>query len=402
MKTLITRSIATLLLIMGLAITSYAQTTITESFDGASFPPTGWATSSTSALAWSGVTTGNFPTCSPHSGAGMAKCNSFSVSSGTAILVTPMLDYSHAPTHAVSFWMYRDNGYITYADRIEVFVNTTNTTSGGTSLGVINRSINLAPTVPANGWYQYSFNIPGTFNGVTNYIIFAGITTYGNNMYLDDVVYDTYIPVPGSANIVSPANGATGVLPTATLNWTAPSTGGPALGYKLYFGTNTPPTNLVNGTNLGNVTTYNPSPDLTFNVVHYWKVVPYNATGDATGAPIWSFRTLADTIMGYVSNGITGVPMVGVNVTANPGGNTTTTGDDGTYYLPINAGTYDVVFSKVGFQNVTVLAQTVVTGTATVVDAEMYENAVAPAVVTALVNPLDTQCDVTWTAPFGP
>ncbi|MEI6750363.1 MAG: choice-of-anchor J domain-containing protein, partial [Bacteroidales bacterium] len=306
MKTLIKRSIAMLVLVLGVLISSYGQTTNSQSFDG-TFPPSGWtSTPASSGLTWSGVTTGGSPACAPHSGAGMAKCNSFSVSSGTALLITPVIDYTMrgANTPTVSFWMYRDGGYSTTADNVTVYVNTTNTTTGATNLGVVNRSRNLAPIVATNGWYQYSFDIPAAFAGSTNYLLFAGNSFYGNNMYLDDIVYISYpIPPPG-------------------------------------------------------------------------------------------------TFTGLVTNGITGVPIPGVNVTA--GGLTATTGDDGTYNLLLPGLTYDVVFTKVGFQSVTVLAQTIISGGFTTVDAQMYENAIAPAVITALVNPLDTQCDVTWTAPFGP
>jgi hypothetical protein len=199
MKTLFTRSIAMLWLIMGIAITSYAQTTTTESFDGAVFPPTGWTTSSSSSLSWSRVTTSSYPSALPHSGAGMALCNSYSYSSGTALLITPVIDYSlrGGNTPTVSFWMYRDNGYSSTADNVEVFVNTTNTTTGGTSLGVINRSRSLAPIVATDGWYQYSFNIPAPYAGSTNFLVFAGTSYYGNDILMDDVVYTSYPAVPG-------------------------------------------------------------------------------------------------------------------------------------------------------------------------------------------------------------
>ncbi len=93
---------------------------------------------------------------------------------------------------------------------------------------------------------------------------------------------------PNPATIVSPANGATGVLPAVTLNWG--TGGGSPTGYKLFYGTNNPPTNIVNGTDLGLVTTYDPV-DPNVNTTYYWKVVPYNAFGDAVGCPVWSFTS---------------------------------------------------------------------------------------------------------------
>jgi hypothetical protein len=227
MKTLFTRSIALLLLVLGMVITSFAQTTTTESFDGVTFPPLGWTTSSSSSLSWSRATAGLYPVCAPHSGAGMALCNSYSISSGTALLITPVIDYSlrGANTPTVSFWMYRDNVYSSTADRVEVFVNTTNSTTSATSLGVINRSRSLAPVVGADGWYQYTFNIPVTYSGSTNYLLFAGTSLYGNDMHLDDVVYTAYPTLPGTVTgfvtngFGVPVNAATvniGTLTTST------------------------------------------------------------------------------------------------------------------------------------------------------------------------------------------
>ncbi len=97
----------------------------------------------------------------------------------------------------------------------------------------------------------------------------------------------TYLPNP--ATIVSPLNNATGVLPSATLNWG--SGGGGQSGYRIYLGTNNPPTDILNGLDLGLVTTYDPSPNLDYNTPYYWQVVPYNGNGSATGCPIWTFTT---------------------------------------------------------------------------------------------------------------
>ena len=100
----------------------------------------------------------------------------------------------------------------------------------------------------------------------------------------------TTLNIPSTAGLTSPSNGATAQCPniTTSLNWTAAS--GSPTGYKLYFGTDAGATNIVNGTNLGNVLTYNPLP-LTANTTYYWKIVPTNTCGDASGAVIWSFST---------------------------------------------------------------------------------------------------------------
>lgn len=110
---------------------------------------------------------------------------------------------------------------------------------------------------------------------------------------------------PVQATIVYPANGASQILISAFLQWQ--SGGGYPAGYKLYLGTDNPPTNIVNGTALGNVISYDPIPDLSLNTTYYWQIIPYNAYGDAVSCPIWSFSTYnqppaATTVISPVNN----------------------------------------------------------------------------------------------------
>ena len=65
-------------------------------------------------------------------------------------------------------------------------------------------------------------------------------------------------------------------------------------GYRINFGTNNPPNNIENNTNLGLVTTYVPNPILSPNTTYYWEIIPYNGAGSATGTVVWSFTTGAD------------------------------------------------------------------------------------------------------------
>lgn len=163
-----------------------------ESFDGTTFPPTGWqtfVTRGTSTRVWERVTSGTNPTTSPHSGSGMAYYNSYSISSGNAAaLVTPPIDYSQRGSYTpkVRFWMYRDPGYSTSPDSVIVYVNTSASTTGATRLGAVHRYNATA------GWYYFEYSIPTSFNGTTNYIIFEGYSGFGNNMFLDDISYDAY------------------------------------------------------------------------------------------------------------------------------------------------------------------------------------------------------------------
>lgn len=100
---------------------------------------------------------------------------------------------------------------------------------------------------------------------------------------------------PNCATYTSPANGATNIATNTPIVWSAGATDAthnPATSYKLYFGTDASATNLYNGVNIGNVTSWgmmlNPS------TTYYWKIVPVNASGDVSGcSTVYSFTTAA-------------------------------------------------------------------------------------------------------------
>ncbi|MFN8288541.1 MAG: PKD domain-containing protein [Chitinophagales bacterium] len=102
--------------------------------------------------------------------------------------------------------------------------------------------------------------------------------------------FNTYYP--GCVTPSFPADGAGGISTVGTsLQWAAPANPpGTPTSYKLYFGTNNPPTNIENGTNLGNVLTYSAG-TLSSGTTYYWKVVPTNAQGDALSCPVFNFTT---------------------------------------------------------------------------------------------------------------
>ncbi len=115
-------------------------------------------------------------------------------------------------------------------------------------------------------------------------------STYGEGEdYSINIVDGGSVTPPGCASVVTPANGATDVAITTNIEW---STVTGADGYKLFFGTDNSPTNIVNGTDLGNTTVYNPAGDLINYTGYYWQIVPYNTGGDATGCSVWSFTTV--------------------------------------------------------------------------------------------------------------
>ncbi len=179
----------TLLFILFLGIlNSHAQVLLTNNFD----TTLGWTTTTmtndagTTVAAWSRKTTGVAPNCSPFSGAGMAKFDSYDVTAGgTGRLTSPIIAFAGLD-YRVRFNMYRDSGYSTNADLIKIYVNSTNTLTGATLLETYRRPINLAPVETTEGWHEYIANLPAATTG-NQYIIFSGTSAYGNNIYIDQI-----------------------------------------------------------------------------------------------------------------------------------------------------------------------------------------------------------------------
>jgi hypothetical protein len=194
---------------------AFSQVNYSESFDVPPFPPTGWTlTVPAGPNIWSRQVNGNNPACTPHSGAGMARFFSDMFPAGsTQSLISPVIDYSGLGTDTarISLWIYRDLGAPNAVDSLTILVNTTASVAGAIRIGAIARYrlFNLPDTVSANGWYQYSFDIPQSFNTDTNYILLHGTSEQGNNIFIDDINWNAY-PVPCSG---SPTAGAVNANP---------------------------------------------------------------------------------------------------------------------------------------------------------------------------------------------
>lgn len=98
---------------------------------------------------------------------------------------------------------------------------------------------------------------------------------------------------PNTPDAPAPADGSTiqTITPTLTCLATGDAQGG-ALSYTIQFGTNTPPTNIANGSSLGGACSYE-TPTLTYSTLYYWKITATNTNG-STASAIWSFTTGPD------------------------------------------------------------------------------------------------------------
>jgi len=193
-----------------------------QNFDGTTFPPAGWVnvkTAGTGTGLWSRATTGVYPTCSPHSGAAMAEFASYGYSAGTkGILVTPPITFD-SDDYRVTYWFYRDSSssYYDNAELVNVYYNTAPDLTGTpTLLGTVYRDVYFdLPTVTAPGWYSYTYPLPVGSTGSGRYIIFEGVSEWGDNMFADDVVIDE----PPTTPIIA-IDKAKVILPVTTLGGT--------------------------------------------------------------------------------------------------------------------------------------------------------------------------------------
>lgn len=96
---------------------------------------------------------------------------------------------------------------------------------------------------------------------------------------------------PNPAVATLPVDAATDVGITTKLRWN--HTGGSPTGYRIWFGTNNPPSNIESALVL-ETNSYTPDAYLDYGTTYYWRIVPYNDNGSATDCPLWSFTTLAD------------------------------------------------------------------------------------------------------------
>lgn len=95
------------------------------------------------------------------------------------------------------------------------------------------------------------------------------------------------IQPPDPAENPRPENYATNVVPGIHLDW---QDGGASESYTVYFGTDYPPTNLVNGAATTGEFYYNPNIPLEYETMYFWRVDATNQYGMTPG-PVWAFMT---------------------------------------------------------------------------------------------------------------
>ncbi|HOH98287.1 MAG TPA: right-handed parallel beta-helix repeat-containing protein [Candidatus Cloacimonadota bacterium] len=116
--------------------------------------------------------------------------------------------------------------------------------------------------------------------------------------------------VPALPQLSGPANNAQNVANPSTISWQ--DNGGWTTGYKLYLGTNNPPTNIYNGTDIGYV--YSQNLELQYSTQYYWRIAPYNMIGDNNSGPVRNFTTVAPPLSGFIMVGGQGAHYADLNL----------------------------------------------------------------------------------------
>jgi hypothetical protein len=258
----------------------------TQSFD-ASTVPIGWTVDPiVSGDSWEVAQTeiGGHGATAEHTGNGgyMMVIDDSTPETVPAHLYTPPFNFAAITAPVLSFWYWIGDS----ANTSELHIDVITGTGTDASVAVFTNPAGAA----SNGWTQADVSL-SAYAGQSVSFDFRGMesTSFYGDISIDDIyVFDNTNP-PAVTTLVMPADGAIDQLTGGTLQWNAVPY---ADGYDLYFGTDNPPTDILNGVDQGAALSYAYS-GLTGGVTYYWQVVPYNGNGDAVGASVWSFTTAA-------------------------------------------------------------------------------------------------------------
>jgi hypothetical protein len=207
-----------------------------------------------------------------------ARFHTYQVTSGYTGYMDLYVDMSSGGTgnRIISFDYRNQSG----TDKLDVLLSTdggATFTSVGSSLGV------------ATSWTNKVF----TSNSVApNAILrFLATSDFGSDdIFIDNLSITVSALPPSCTTISAPVNAATGVAVTPTITWAA-TTG--ATSYLINLGTTPGGTDVMNGVDVGNVTTYSipVGTPLNYMTQYYITIIPKNIFGNATGCTETSFTT---------------------------------------------------------------------------------------------------------------
>ncbi|WP_083996867.1 T9SS type A sorting domain-containing protein [Chryseobacterium sp. BLS98] len=173
--------------------------------------------------------------------------------------------------------------------------------TAGSNLAVFTEYVQTTAQASTIYWqYEYSSPCINTSNSnTTKYVSTTstfGATLTSTNYRRPVIAFDANVPppttVPNCTTISAPANAATGISVTPTITWSAtPITSS----YVINMGTTPGGTDIMNGVDVGNVTSYTipAATPLAYSTQYYVTVIPKNVVGMATSCNGSTFTTLA-------------------------------------------------------------------------------------------------------------
>lgn len=233
------------------------------------------------------------------------KFDTSSIPSGSTLSAVTGYRYqsgSAGTRHASSTWAWANSADPTTTSGIALYSSVTALQASSTATNNTN-----------NSWKNIAFTATGrtyVSNGINN-LGYVAATVYPSNTWNSGQYYANnthssasnkpYLAItytepavpPACATHVSPTNGITNAATGNQLTW---NTASGATSYDVYFGTSSTPPLAGNVT----VTNYNLG-CLQPNTTYYWRVVPKNANGDASGCATWSFTTTGNLAV-YAQN----------------------------------------------------------------------------------------------------
>lgn len=171
------------------------------------------------------------------------------------------------------------------SDILEVLLST----DGGSTFNSLGTSLGVQAS-----WATKTFITSSTSSTAVVRLLATG-DNGSTDIYLDNLQVMVSNVVPACTAISAPANAATGVSVTPTISWSQSAL---ATSYLINIGTIAGGTDVLNGLNVGNVSSYTigtsstPSSNpLNFLTQYYITVIPINAVGNAVGCPETLFTT---------------------------------------------------------------------------------------------------------------
>ncbi|TAJ12570.1 DUF4465 domain-containing protein [Marinilabiliaceae bacterium JC017] len=292
-----------------------AQVFLNESFEGETYPPERWQheKSQGNTKGWQLTESGNHSISTPHTGTYFAEFESCVTYKGkTAHLYTPLLD-------------------LTQSIKILSFYTVVTPKSNGLHVDVSNDGgqtwttdvLNIENSANESDWTAHTLDLSAYSTSNKVQIRFWASSSWSSgqcNIAIDDISGPAlYIPQepPLATTVLLPADESTGMDKQIQLSWNKADY---AKGYKMYLGTDAAATNIINGKDLGKVTTF-PATKLAFATTYYWKVAPYNDYGETSQVPVWSFTVKDDptirTFPWFEGFEATQFPPIGWQTTSN-------------------------------------------------------------------------------------